>query len=133
MAQEKKKVPGDSVRVSIPGCTKGYIFTVGRRTVDEPREAFVAGREVDSLVEPHMLAATGGRLVFQDARGDRERNPGHQVAVLDDGPRPAVAFDLLRLAEVHPPRRPVVGVDGDLGDAPDRRVDLGVELDVAHG
>jgi hypothetical protein len=35
-AQEEKKVPKDSVRVSIPGCTKGYVFTVGRRTVDEP-------------------------------------------------------------------------------------------------
>lgn len=35
-AQEPKKVPKDSVRVSIPGCTKGYIFTAGRRTVDEP-------------------------------------------------------------------------------------------------
>src|SRR5882672_3950851 len=36
VAQEKKKVPKDSVRVSIPGCTKGYVFTAGRRTVDEP-------------------------------------------------------------------------------------------------
>jgi hypothetical protein len=35
-AQEQKPVPKDSVRVSIPGCTKGYIFTAGRRTVDEP-------------------------------------------------------------------------------------------------
>ena len=35
-AQESKPVPKDSVRVSIPGCTKGYIFTAGRRTVDEP-------------------------------------------------------------------------------------------------
>jgi hypothetical protein len=35
-AQEVKKVPKDSVRVSIPGCTKGYIFTAGKRTVDEP-------------------------------------------------------------------------------------------------
>ena len=34
-AQEKKPVPKDSVRVSIPGCTKGYIFTVGPRTPDE--------------------------------------------------------------------------------------------------
>jgi hypothetical protein len=24
------------MRVSIPGCTKGYVFTAGRRTVDEP-------------------------------------------------------------------------------------------------
>jgi hypothetical protein len=38
--QERKPVPKDSVRVSIPGCTKGYIFTVGPRTPDEatPRD-----------------------------------------------------------------------------------------------
>src|SRR5882672_3357017 len=35
-AQETKPVPSDSVRVSIPGCSKGYVFTAGRRTVDEP-------------------------------------------------------------------------------------------------
>jgi hypothetical protein len=35
-AQEPKPVPKDSVRVLIPGCTKGYIFTAGRRTVEEP-------------------------------------------------------------------------------------------------
>ena len=35
-AQEQKPVPKDSMRVSIPGCTKGYIFTAGRRTQDEP-------------------------------------------------------------------------------------------------
>jgi hypothetical protein len=35
-AQESKPVPKNSVRVSIPGCTKGYIFTAGRRTADEP-------------------------------------------------------------------------------------------------
>jgi hypothetical protein len=34
--QEPKPVPKDSVRVYIPGCTKGYVLTVGRRTVDEP-------------------------------------------------------------------------------------------------
>ena len=36
IAQERKPVPKNSVRVSIPGCTKGYIFTAGRRTADEP-------------------------------------------------------------------------------------------------
>src|SRR3954471_21284414 len=35
-AQETKPVPKDSMRVSIPGCTRGYVFTAGRRTVDEP-------------------------------------------------------------------------------------------------
>src|SRR5712691_324474 len=36
VAQEKKPVPKDSVRVFVPGCTKGFIFTAGRRTEDEP-------------------------------------------------------------------------------------------------
>jgi hypothetical protein len=35
-AQEGKPVPKDSVRVFIPGCTKGYVFTAGRRTTDQP-------------------------------------------------------------------------------------------------
>ena len=34
--QEKKPVPKDSVRVAVPGCTKGYIFTAGPRTLEEP-------------------------------------------------------------------------------------------------
>jgi hypothetical protein len=35
-AQETKPVPKDSVRVFVPGCTKGYMFTAGHRTADEP-------------------------------------------------------------------------------------------------
>ena len=35
-AQETKKVPKDSARVSIAGCTKGYIFTAGSRSVEHP-------------------------------------------------------------------------------------------------
>jgi hypothetical protein len=35
-AQERKPVPKDSVRVAIPGCSKGYVFTAGPRTVEEP-------------------------------------------------------------------------------------------------
>jgi len=35
-AQEQKPVPKDSVRVFIPGCSKGYVFTAGPRTVDQP-------------------------------------------------------------------------------------------------
>ncbi|HEY7288431.1 MAG TPA: hypothetical protein VH583_01250 [Vicinamibacterales bacterium] len=34
--QESKPVPKDSVRVSVPGCTKNYIFTAGPRTAHEP-------------------------------------------------------------------------------------------------
>ncbi len=35
-AQEDKPVPKDSVRVSVPGCSKGSIFTVGPRTIEQP-------------------------------------------------------------------------------------------------
>jgi hypothetical protein len=35
-AQEKKPVPKDSVRVFVPGCSKGFVFTAGPRTEDSP-------------------------------------------------------------------------------------------------
>lgn len=35
-AQETKPVPKGSVRVSIPGCSKGYMFTASRRTEEAP-------------------------------------------------------------------------------------------------
>jgi hypothetical protein len=39
-AQEKPKpVPKDSVRVFIPGCSSGYVFTAGPRTEDQPGRA----------------------------------------------------------------------------------------------
>ncbi len=36
LAQDEKPVPEDSVRVTIPGCTKGYILTAGPRTEEQP-------------------------------------------------------------------------------------------------
>jgi len=42
VAQEEKPVPKDSVRVTIPGCTRGYIFTAGRRTPDQPGSVDIA-------------------------------------------------------------------------------------------
>jgi hypothetical protein len=39
VAQEAKPVPKDSVRVYIPGCSKGYVFTAGPRTEDQPRRS----------------------------------------------------------------------------------------------
>ena len=35
LAQEAKKVPKDSMRVTVPGCVKGYVFTAGPRTEDQ--------------------------------------------------------------------------------------------------
>ena len=34
-AQERKPVPKDSARVFVPGCSKGRVFTAGRRTEDQ--------------------------------------------------------------------------------------------------
>ena len=34
-AQEPKKVPKDSMRVTVPGCTKGYVFTPGAKKEDQ--------------------------------------------------------------------------------------------------
>jgi hypothetical protein len=34
-AEDTKPVPKGSVRVSIPGCAHGYVFTTGPRTADE--------------------------------------------------------------------------------------------------
>ena len=35
VAQDVKKVPKDSERVTVPGCVKGYVFTAGARTEDQ--------------------------------------------------------------------------------------------------
>ena len=34
--QEGKPIPKDSVRVLVRGCTKGYVFTAGARSAEEP-------------------------------------------------------------------------------------------------
>jgi hypothetical protein len=36
VAQEPKPVPKDSMRVSVPGCSKGSVFTAGPRTEAQP-------------------------------------------------------------------------------------------------
>ena len=35
VAQEGKPVPKDSMRVTVPGCARGYVFTAGPRTEDQ--------------------------------------------------------------------------------------------------
>lgn len=40
-AQEHKPVPKDSVRVFVPGCSKGRVFTAGQRTEDQTGGAAV--------------------------------------------------------------------------------------------
>jgi hypothetical protein len=42
-AQDDKPVPKDSVRVSIPGCSKGYMFTAGHPSEDQGATAVPQG------------------------------------------------------------------------------------------
>ena len=42
-AQEPKPVPKDSVRVSIAGCARGYVFTAGRPAEDQGGNAVPEG------------------------------------------------------------------------------------------
>jgi hypothetical protein len=36
LVAQEKKIPKDSIRVTVPGCTKGMVFTAGPRTEDQP-------------------------------------------------------------------------------------------------
>ena len=36
LSAQEKKIPKDSMRVTVPGCTKGQVFTAGPRTEDQP-------------------------------------------------------------------------------------------------
>jgi len=70
-AQETKPVPKDSVRVTIPGCSKGYVFTASRHTPDEPGTAEISEgmhirmngpKKLMSEIKAHegsMIAITG--------------------------------------------------------------------------
>lgn len=35
LVAQEKKIPKDSFRVTVPGCTKGYVFTAGPKTEDQ--------------------------------------------------------------------------------------------------
>ena len=36
LVAQEKKIPKDSIRVTVPGCTKGQVFTAGPKTEDQP-------------------------------------------------------------------------------------------------
>jgi hypothetical protein len=60
-AQEQKPVPKDSVRVSVPGCSKGFVFTAGRRTEDQPGGSAVP--------EGMHLRMSGPKKLIADIKG----------------------------------------------------------------
>jgi hypothetical protein len=67
-AQELKPVPKDSVRISIPGCAKNSVFTVGRRTADEPGT-------IDVIEGTHMHL-NGPKKVMSDIKA-------HQISMIE--------------------------------------------------
>src|SRR5689334_7558713 len=59
-AQEPKKVPKDSMRVIVPGCTKGYVFTTGAKKEDQ------VGR--NDVPEGIHLRMTGPKKMINDIK-----------------------------------------------------------------
>ena len=55
-AQDVKPVPKDSVRVSIPGCSKGYMFTAGPPSEDQGATAVPEGMHL-RMNGPKKLSA----------------------------------------------------------------------------
>jgi hypothetical protein len=68
-AQEEKPVKQNEIRVSIPGCTKGYVFTVGARTPDQPGTV--------DLREGMHLRMTGPRKLI----GELKAHEGSMVEI----------------------------------------------------
>ena len=97
-AQESKPkpVPKDSVRVAVPGCGKGYVFTAGPRSADEAGSADVpdgtrfrmnAPRKVMADIKAHegsMVEITGLIRKGQFAPGGVNVGGGVRI-----GPAPA--------------------------------------------
>jgi hypothetical protein len=61
-AQEKRPVPKDSVRVFIPGCSKGFVFTAGPPTEDQPGGSVIPeGMHVRMSGPKEMMAEIKGQ------------------------------------------------------------------------
>ena len=76
-AQEDKAVPQDSVRVSIPGCARGYVFTTGPRTADQPGSI--------DLPEGLHLRMNGSKKVMAGKRGDANAIPPIAIKGTNNG------------------------------------------------
>jgi hypothetical protein len=60
LVAQEKKIPKDSIRVTVPGCTKGMVFTAGPRTEDQ------VGRQ--DVPEGIHLRMNGPKKVITDIR-----------------------------------------------------------------
>ena len=69
VAQEQKAVPKDSVRLRVPGCAKGYSFTAGRPSEDQPGGTAVP--------EGTHLRMNGPRKIMAEIKG----NEGSRIEI----------------------------------------------------
>jgi hypothetical protein len=60
-AQEAKPVPKHSVRVFVPGCSKGVLFVAGRRAEDQPG--------APAIPEGTRLRMTGPKALMREIKG----------------------------------------------------------------
>jgi len=75
-AQEPKPVPKDSSRVTVVGCTKGYIFTAAARTTESPGSF--------DLPEGTHLRMNGPKKVINDIKA-HEGSPIELTGLMKKG------------------------------------------------
>jgi hypothetical protein len=94
-AQEPKPVPKDSVRVFIPGCTKGRVFTAGEKSVENPGAAEIAEGTHIRMNGPKKLmdeikAHEGGKIEITGLMKKGQEGPGinlgHGVRIMPGAP-----------------------------------------------
>jgi hypothetical protein len=100
-AQETKPVPKDSMRVTIPGCSRGYLFIAGPRTPDEPGSA--------EIQEGMRIRMNGPKKLMADIKA----HEGSMIAItglMKKGQRPdGVGIGGVRVAPAPSPGGGIVG------------------------
>lgn len=81
VGQDAKPVPKGSVRVSIPGCSRGYVFTTGPRSADEAGSADIPDGLHLRMNGPKKLineikAHEGSMIVVTGTMKDGQFRPG---------------------------------------------------------
>ena len=116
--QQEKPVPKDSIRISIPGCAKGTVFTVMESPEHESRSSVAPGRrfrlsgkkdvlkeiktaegqmiEITGLIRKGQLDPGGGRVRItpgpMSGSSSVGSNPNYEQVILDvEGWRPLAA------------------------------------------
>ena len=126
-AQETKPVPKDSVRVTIPGCSRGYVFTAATHTPDEPGSAEVpegmhirmnGPKKLMSEIKAHqgsMIAITGVMRKGQFRPGGIGIGGGVRIAPPSSSPGGGIGSPVANQVQID-----VEGWRTAVGDCPSR-------------